>query len=230
MERKCVQLAVFVIAMAAACGATAVAQTASSPSTTAQGATRPEPAAGSDMAGTDLGLSFYRTFTGSTRGNGTLQTPSNAYGAMAEFRHIQSPLIGYELTYGFNRANQSFAPNPGACGFNCGRTPVTHTVDASLVGLDWIASMKKGNLSPFAVGGMGFFIAAPTENLPQMNTVVRIMYTFGGGVDVGLLPHAGLRLQYRDNLYKAPDVDINFGSTDKFTHTGEAELGVYFHL
>ena len=230
MERKCVQLAVFVIAMAAACGATAGAQTATSSTTTAQGAPTRQSAARSEMSETDLGLSFYRTFTASTRGNGTLQTPSNATGAMAEFRHIQNPLVGYEVTYGFNRANQSFAPNPGACGFNCDNKPVTHTVDASLVGLDWIASMKKGNISPFAVGGMGFFIAAPTENLPEMNTVVRIMYTFGGGVDVGLLPRAGLRLQYRDNVYKAPDVDVDYGATDTFTHTGEAEVGVYFHL
>lgn len=112
----------------------------------------------------------------------------------------------------------------------CANAPATVVTDANQVGLDWIASMKRGDISPFAVGGMGFFIAAPTQNDPNYNTVVRIMYTVGGGVDVGLLPHAGLRVQYRDDLYKAPDVDELYPATDGFTHTGEASFGVYFHL
>jgi opacity protein-like surface antigen len=225
MKGNCAQFAVFVIAMAALCGATAGAQTAAPQTTTAQA-----PAARSDMAETDLGLSFYRTFTASTSGNTVTQKPSNGGGAMVEFRHIQSPFIGYEITYGFNRANQTLGPTPGACGFNCSLPTVTRTTDASMVGLDWIASMKRGAISPFAVGGLGFFIAAPTQNLPPLNTVVRIMYTYGGGLDVGVLPHAGLRLQYRGNVYKAPDVDVDYGATDKFTQTGAAEVGVYFHL
>lgn len=228
MEGKCAQFAVFMIALAAMCGTTAGAQTAASQ--TAQGGPAQAPAARSDMTETDLGASIYRTFTASTTGNTTLQTPSNGGGAMVEFRHIQNPFIGYEVTYGFNRANQTLQPAPGACGFNCYLPKVTRTTDASLVGLDWIASIKRGNISPFAVGGLGFFIAAPTQNLPPLNTVVRIMYTYGGGLDVRLLPRGGLRVQYRGNLYKAPDVDINYGATDRFTQTGQAMVGFYFHL
>ncbi|HEV2137160.1 MAG TPA: hypothetical protein VGR47_23275 [Terracidiphilus sp.] len=229
MEGKCAQFAILMIAMAALCGTTAGAQTTATQST-AQGTRAQAPAARSDMTETDLGLSFYRTFTASTTGNTVLQKPSNGGGAMVEFRHIQSPFIGYEVSYGFNRANQTLGPAPGACGFNCYLHTVTRTTDASLVGLDWIASMKRGNISPFAVGGLGFFIAAPTQNLPPLNTVVRIMYTYGGGLDVHLVPRGGLRVQYRGNLYKAPDVDINYGATDKFTQTGQAIVGFYFHL
>ena len=229
MERKCVQLGVFLI-VAVMCGATASARTAARQTASSQGSASKEPAARSGVAETDLGVSVYRTFTASTMGNTTQQTPSNGNGAMVEFRHIESPLVGYEVSYGFNQADQTYAPNPGACGFDCNNPKVTRPADASQVGLDWIASMNRGHVSPFAVGGLGFFIVAPTQNLPPLNTVVRIMYTFGGGVDVGLLPHAGLRLQYRDNLYKAPDVDIDYGATDKFTQTGDAEVGVYFRL
>lgn len=225
MERKCVQLAFLLITVAAACGATASAQSAAAQNTPAR-----QSAAGPDMTETDAGVSFYRTFTGSTKGNGTLQTPSNGYGGMFEFRHIQSPLVGFEVSYGFNQANQGLAPNPGACGYICGNTPETITTDASQVGLDWIASMKRGRISPFAVGGMGFFIAAPTVNFPTLDTVVRIMYTYGAGVDIGITRRAGLRLQYRGNLYKAPDIDVRYGATDAFTQTGEAMVGVYFPL
>jgi opacity protein-like surface antigen len=221
MKRKCVQLAFCLLAVAAACCVAAAA----APNSPARKA-----AADSGMAETDAGVSFYRTFTGSTSGHGTLQTPSNDYGGMIELRHIQSPLVGYEVAYSFNKANQGLAPDPGACGYVCSYTPETVNADADQVGLDWIASMKRGDISPFAVGGLGFFIAVPTQNEPNYNTVVRLMYTYGAGIDVGILPHAGLRVQYRDDLYKAPDVDENYGATDAFTQTGEATVGVYFHL
>lgn len=225
MQRKCVQFAMYLIAFAAACGVTARAQTAAAQSTgTRKAASAP------DMAETDAGVSFYRTFTGSTRGHGTLQTPSNGYGGMVELRHVQSPFIGYEVDYSFNTADQGLQPDPGACGYVCGNKPETVTTNAHQVGLDWIASMKRGKINPFAVGGLGFFIAAPTQNIPGWNTVVRIMYDYGAGLDLGILPRAGLRVQYRGHLYKAPDVDQIYGATDSFTQTGEAMVGVYFPL
>ncbi|HEX8712925.1 MAG TPA: hypothetical protein VF730_13690 [Terracidiphilus sp.] len=225
MQRKCVQIAISLVALAVACGAALGAQTPAAQNT----ATR-KSAAEREMAETDAAASFYRTFTGSTEGHGTKQTPSNAFGAMFELRHIQSPLVGYEAFYSFNGANQGLQPEPGACGYLCANVPETVTTNANQVGLDWIASMKRGNISPFALGGLGFFIAVPTQNEPTLNTVVRIMYTYGAGLDVGLFPHAGLRIQYRDNLYKAPDVDETYGATDTFTQTGEATVGVYFPL
>lgn len=230
MQRKCVQIVFSLVAAATMCCVSAGAQSATVQNPPAQKGSAAKNSVASDMVETDAGVSFYRTFTSSTSGKGTLQTPSNGYGAMVEARHIESPLVGYELTYSFNQANQRLEPAPGKCGYLCSNTPVTVATDANLVGLDWIASMKRGNISPFAVGGMGFFIAAPTQNIPGYNTVVRIMYTAGAGVDVGLLPRAGLRVQYRDNFYKAPNIDENYGATDKFTQSGEATVGVYFHL
>jgi len=45
-----------------------------------------------------------------------------------------------------------------------------------------------------------------------------------------LLPHIGLRLQFRGNLYKAPDLTTLYGSTGAFTRTSEPMVGVYFRL
>jgi len=56
------------------------------------------------------------------------------------------------------------------------------------------------------------------------------MFVYGTGLDWGLLPHLGLRLQYRGNLYKAPDLTTVYTSTGAFTHTAEPMLGVYFRL
>lgn len=52
----------------------------------------------------------------------------------------------------------------------------------------------------------------------------------GAGLDRGLLPHLGLRLQYRCNLYQAPNVTTLFSSTKTFTHTSEPMIGAYFNF
>ena len=72
-------------------------------------------------AQTDVALSGYATFTSSTSGFGTEQTPHNSAGGMIELRHIVSPLVGFEGTLAFNPANQTYAPKAGACGYVCSR-------------------------------------------------------------------------------------------------------------
>ena len=41
-------------------------------------------------AQTDVALSFYGAFTGSTTGNGVTQSPANQAGGMVELRHISN--------------------------------------------------------------------------------------------------------------------------------------------
>jgi len=45
-----------------------------------------------------------------------------------------------------------------------------------------------------------------------------------------LIPHLGLRFQYRGNLYKAPDLSRLYASTNAFTHTAESMIGAYFRF
>ena len=47
------------------------------------------------QAQTDVGLSFYGAFSGTTSGNNTAQSPSNAAGGLIELRHISNPLMGF---------------------------------------------------------------------------------------------------------------------------------------
>jgi len=42
------------------------------------------------------------------------------------------------------------------------------------------------------------------------------------------LPHIGLRLQYRGNIYSAPNVTTFFSSTGTFKHTAEPMIGADF--
>ncbi len=96
-------------------------------------------------AQTDVAASFYGAFTGTTEGNGTIQSPSNSAGGFLELRHISNPLIGYELNYSFNRANQSY-----------NLTSVKAT--ANEVGANWVVSVPVLMFRPFVVAGGGLHL------------------------------------------------------------------------
>jgi len=56
------------------------------------------------------------------------------------------------------------------------------------------------------------------------------VFVYGAGLDWGVLPHLGLRFQYRGNLYKAPDLTKLYTSTNRFTHTAQPMIGAYFRF
>jgi opacity protein-like surface antigen len=204
------------------------------------------------FAQTDVAASLYGAFTGTTTANGVQQSPSNAAGGLLELRHIGKPWFGYEGTYSFNRANQSYTQLAFACPagsllpcFTAQAAPVK--ADAHEVTADWIASVKLANLRPFTLAGAGMIFDVPVSgqasfvecsilnplcvSIPvSTKTTTKPAFVYGAGLDWGLLPHLGLRLQYRGNLYKAPNLTSLFTSTDKFTHTAEPMLGIYFRL
>jgi len=181
-------------------------------------------------AQTDLALSGYRTFASATSGNGTAQTPSNSEGGMLSFRHIIAPLIGYEGGISFNPANATLAPDGASCGYFCHNPTTPLSVKNLELSAVWVASIKVGSLRPFVLGGPGIMIFVPstTATIVSTNTIARVAYIGGGGVDVGLGPRAGIRLQYRDSFYSAPDLLPEYPSTGKYTQTGEAMVGFYF--
>ena len=69
------------------------------------------------QAENDVAASLYGAFSGTTTGNNVKQSPANQAGVLFELRHISNPLVGYEVTYSYNRANQSYSRGlvPGAC-------------------------------------------------------------------------------------------------------------------
>jgi hypothetical protein len=183
---------------------------------------------------TDVAVSLYGAFNGTTNGNGTAQSPSNAAGGIVEVRHIVNPIIGYEGTYSFNRANQTYNPTnlvcPVASATSCNNAPAAVSADAHEVTGNWVASVKFANLRPFALAGGGLLFNQPSGGQANTNSSTKGVFDYGAGLDWGLLPHLGLRFQCRGNLYKAPDLTKLYTSTGAFTHTSEPMIGVYFHL
>ena len=204
-------------------------------------------------AQTSIGLSGYGAFSGAATGNGVQASPANQAGGIVELRHISNPIFGLEATYSFNRANQNYtASQQVTCGQPCGpELEYVHVPNnAHEVTADWTPSIHIANVRPFAVLGAGALIDVPSDTETTVYSPCNAMpcpaptmppgsptkisttavYVYGAGLDWGLAPHIGLRLQYRGNLYKAPDVTKLFTSSDAFTHTAEPMIGIYFRL
>jgi hypothetical protein len=184
---------------------------------------------------TDVAASVYGAFNGTVNGNGVTQTPANQAGFMAELHHQSNPLVGYELTYSWNRADQRYSESGATCGLPCGSPtpgPITQVVPANAheVTTDWQVSLHVANLRPFLLAGGGvIFHQAAESSSSTMNHTAGVL-VYGGGVDVGLMPHLGLRAQYRGNLYSAPQLSTAFSSTGAFFHTSEPVIGAYFRF
>jgi opacity protein-like surface antigen len=178
-------------------------------------------------AQTSVGLSLYGAFSGATNGNGVQESPSNSAGGLIEVRHISNPIFGFEGTYSYNRANQVYRAQ---CSGPACTTVVPATVSANAHELtaDWVPSIHISNLRPFGVLGAGLLLNVPDSGQSNSTNSNKAVYVYGAGLDWGLLPHLGLRFQYRGNLYKTPDVTRLYTSTDAFTHTAEPMIGAYF--
>src|SRR5579875_1941256 len=161
---------------------------------------------------TTIALGFYGAFTGTTSGNGTVQSPSNRAGGLIELRYIANPLVGYELTYSYNRANQAYSVDSVEQGVKAGAHEFT---------ADWVASFPILNFRPFVLAGAGIIDFKPDSNQIGVSGSAKPVFIYGGGVDWGVLPHFGLRAQYRGNLYRAPDLLKVATSTDAFARTSE---------
>ena len=184
-------------------------------------------------AQTDVALSLYGAFSGTTNGNGTIQSPANSAGGLIEVRHISNPLVGYEATYSYNRNNQTYRPSAGVgtctVGTTCG-LPVSVSSNAHEFTADWIASVHFAMLRPFALAGVGLLFNQPSGSQPDTNSETKPVFVYGAGLDWALFPHIGLRFQYRGNLYKAPDLTRLYTSTNAFTRTAEPMIGAYFRF
>ena len=180
-------------------------------------------------AQTDVGLSLYGAFSGTETANGVQESPSNSAGGLFELRHIANPLIGFEATYSYNRANQVYS-SPCTVAGCAAPTPAPVSTNAHEITGDWVPSIQIANLRPFGVLGVGLLLNEPTSSQSNATSSKEAVYVYGAGLDWGLLPHIGLRLQYRGNLYKAPNVSKLYASSGAFTHTAEPMIGVYFRL
>src|SRR5437764_752288 len=96
---------------------------------------------------TDVALSLDGAFSQKQTSAGVAQSPANSAGGMFELSHISNPIVGFEATYSFNRANQTYSSTLGInCPINpptpCPPPPATVAANAHEVTVDWVPSIK----------------------------------------------------------------------------------------
>lgn len=181
-------------------------------------------------AQTDISASVFGALNNSSSGNGATQSSANSGGGMIGLRHIFKPLLGVEANFAVSGAGQSLAPVQGSCGDRCQNPPLHVSTDALEFSVNYVASAKLGRLEPFGTAGLGFTFFNASGSEPGLNSLSRPTWVGGGGTDLNLTSRVGLRLQYRVNFYKAPDVALGYAQTGAFVHTQEPMVGIFFRM
>lgn len=193
----------------------------------AQQASAPKAAMNFDVAG-----SFLYTLTNNTSGNSIAQTNSNNAGGAIEVRYRKNTFTGMGVSFSYNPSTQSIGPNASSCGYYCGQPTYTLSSKDSKFDIEYVPSIEMGKLRPFALAGFGFYIGSGgTSNLEvQANTIARPMFVFGGGSDFAVTDRFGVRAQFRYNLYKAPNLDMNYPTTGQMVKAAEPMFGFYYRF
>lgn len=219
----------------------------------AMGAARPQPS----HTAANIAIDGFAGFTQTATGNGMTVTTPQWYGGDVEGRLRFSPLMGFELAFSeaspenhTYTATAPLTPKQFPCTTNCTFTPPPVEIESyrQTYSFSWVPSMHVGHLEPFGVLGIGALLDVPdngnvTVELPGSNGAaavfnpfsttdsVRAAYIYGAGLNLTLTQSLGIRLQYRGEMYKSPDVAPSvFPSTDTFVQTAEPMVGIYLGL
>lgn len=185
----------------------------------------------------DLGIMASGVFNSQSNGTAVVNgkptainlRPSNSVGPLFTVRYTIKPLIGFEFNYSYARYNENFTPfgySPAG--------PQTGGVqqNTSEYTLGYVAHFRtRYGLTPFAGAGLGTLEFTPTAQggqglLPQ----ARATYYYEAGADAMFNPHFGLRAQFRQQFFLAPDFETNYLTILKRTTSIEPAIGVVLHF
>jgi hypothetical protein len=184
----------------------------------------------------DLGVAVSGVFNQSSSGFATVNghpnipvnlSPGNTGGAVVTLRYIVSPLIGFEGNYGYARYTDTFTPFGGQPNGGVQQ-------NASEYSFGYVAHTRKQyfGVNPFASAGAGTMVFRPTPGgglaLPEQ---ARAAYYFSIGAETTVLsPHFGIRAQYRQVFFKAPDFETNYLTIQQRTSTYEPGFGFFLRF
>jgi hypothetical protein len=158
-------------------------------------------------------------------------SPGNTLGALITIRYTKSAFVGAELNYGYARYTDTFTP--------FGAQPVNGVPsfggvqqNASEYTVGYVAHPKPVfGINPFASGGLGTIVFRPTPGGGEgLINQARAEYYYAVGAEKGITPHFGIRVQFREIFFKAPDFATNYLTIQQRTSTIEPGVGFYLHF
>jgi outer membrane protein W len=171
-----------------------------------------------------------------TTSTGTVPTavnlnPSNTVGPLVTIRYTVKPLVGFEFNYGYARYTENFTPF-GSQPANAPQGAGVQQNTAEYT-FGYIAHFRKrfNLITPFAGAGLGTLDFRPTPGggeglLPQARATY--YYTVGG--DAMINQHFGVRVQFREQFFKAPDFETNYLTINQHTTSFQPGFGFVLHF
>ena len=181
----------------------------------------------------DLGVSGVGQFTRDVSGVNYLGVPltqsaANTLGALVTVRYTKSPYVGLEFNYGYSRFTQHYSNSEGEQylfgGVQANATEYT---------LGYIAHPRRQifGLQPFLGAGIGAIVFKPTSSGGQgLQKQPAGTYYYNLGVEKTITTHIGVRAQFRQLFYLAPDFYQNYLTIQKYTSTIQPGAGVYLRF
>ena len=181
----------------------------------------------------DVAVSGSAIFTKSVAGTSILNDPvtldaSTTVGALVQARYTKSPLLGAEFTYSYARFTENFGGMPFG---STASTPVPFGVQTNMseYTLGYVAHLPTMfNVQPFVSAGGGATAFKPTpmggQGLPER---ARASFYYDVGAEDQLTRHFGVRAQFRQLFYKAPDFGQNYLTINQRTFTTEPSIGFF---
>jgi len=142
-------------------------------------------------------------------------------------------LLGYE--YQFNRwagveGNYGYTQNTEHY-FGLGEQAVRTNFN-ELTGA-FVAHIPAGHLRPYVLAGTGALMFQPTSSA-KLETGAQFQakaaFLYGGGVNVDVSRHVGVRAEYRGFFYNVPDFQLTDLDIRHVTHLAQPSLGVFFRF
>lgn len=176
----------------------------------------------------ELGVSGFGEFTNSVTGTNYLnqsltQKPSNTVGALVNIRYTKSPLVGFEFNYTYARYTQNYTSYiVGGAQTNADEYTLGYVVHTPRI----------FGLQTFVSAGAGSTEFKGTPNGGQgLPTQARMTYYYSAGVEQSVFsPHFGVRAQFRQAFYLAPDFGQNYLTIKQRQITSEPAVGFYLHF
>lgn len=181
------------------------------------------------MSRVDLGVSGAGVFSTNTTapnylGQPVNLVPSNTFGPLIQINYTKSPLVGGQLNYGFPRYTDNFTYPNVVLGVQSQHAEVT---------LGYVAHI--GNfygLTPFVAAGGGAIDFRPTKGGGQgLGSQLRGAYYYAVGAETLVYGnHFGLRAQFRQVFYAAPDYEQNYLASGTRQSTSEPTFGFFLRF
>ena len=162
-----------------------------------------------------------------SNGDAIMDHTAKSAGFLAGYTFHLNRWVAVEGDYGFSRNTGTYSGSFGTSGIEANVHQMTGAFLLSL-------PIKVPRMRPYALAGAGALRFDPISNLDS--TIVGAQaqtkgaFLYGGGMNIDMTRHFGVRAEYRGMLLKVPSFDVATLAMSTTTHLAQPSGGIYFRF